>query len=102
MIRKYRGFLAYLKEHVSGIFTIHCVIHRQHLVSKILSLNLHIPLNYAINTINEIKTNSLNSRVFINSVMKTVKNLIGLFYIQKFDGCRKEIFLFVLLHNLML
>ncbi len=48
MIGKYKRFLVYLKEHVPGIFTIHCVIHRQDLVSKILSPNLQDSLNYVI------------------------------------------------------
>jgi hypothetical protein len=32
-----RGFIAHLKNAIPGILTVHCVIHCQHLVSKILS-----------------------------------------------------------------
>ncbi|KFM67003.1 SCAN domain-containing protein 3, partial [Stegodyphus mimosarum] len=43
---------------------IHCVIHRQHLVAKKLSPRLHKSLQYVINAINKIRSNSLNSRLF--------------------------------------
>ncbi|CAH1973665.1 unnamed protein product [Acanthoscelides obtectus] len=37
MVGRYRGFISYLKQNVSGVLAIHCVIHRQHLVAKNLS-----------------------------------------------------------------
>ena len=33
MIGRYRGFSAFLKEIVPDVFTVHCVMHRQQLVS---------------------------------------------------------------------
>ncbi|GFX19714.1 protein ZBED8 [Trichonephila clavipes] len=38
MIRRYRGFIGHLKQDVPGVLAIHCVIHRQHLVAKNMSL----------------------------------------------------------------
>ena len=34
MVARYRGFIAHLKLGVPSLFCIHCVVHRQHLVSK--------------------------------------------------------------------
>ena len=35
MTGRYRGFIAFMKKAVPGIFTIHCSVHRQHLVASI-------------------------------------------------------------------
>ena len=35
MVGKYKGFLAFMKKELPNLLTIHCVIHRQHLVAKI-------------------------------------------------------------------
>lgn len=64
MIRRQRDFIAHLKNAVSGILTVHCVIHRQHLVSKNLSDELFDTMRFVINAVNKIKTKSLNDRVF--------------------------------------
>ena len=36
MVGRYRGFLAYLKQAVPHVCSVHCVIHRHHFVAKIL------------------------------------------------------------------
>jgi len=64
MVRRYRGFLAYLKKEVPNALTIHCIIHRQHLVAKNLSSRLHNSLQYVIKAINTIRSKSLNDRLF--------------------------------------
>lgn len=64
MVGRYRGFTAYLKEAVPNVLAVHCVIHRQHLVAKNLSENLHESLRIVIAAVNKIKANSLNSRLF--------------------------------------
>ncbi|KAG8234482.1 hypothetical protein J437_LFUL014602 [Ladona fulva] len=46
MVGRYRGFLAYLKKEVPNAFTVHSIIHRQHLVAKNLSARLHNSLQY--------------------------------------------------------
>ena len=40
MIVRHRGFIAHLKRVLPNIFTIHCVIHRQHLIAKHLTVDL--------------------------------------------------------------
>ena len=34
MTGRHRGFLSFLKKAIPGIVTVHCVIHREHLVAK--------------------------------------------------------------------
>ena len=65
MIGCYRGFIALLEKKVLGILSIHCVIHRHHLVEKNLSERLHQSLQYAIYAVNKILSNSLNDRLFV-------------------------------------
>jgi hypothetical protein len=64
MTGRYRGCVAYLKREVPTIFAIHCVIHRQHIVAKNLSVRLHNSLNTVITAVNKIKANALNDRLF--------------------------------------
>ncbi|CAH1954497.1 unnamed protein product [Acanthoscelides obtectus] len=44
MVGRYPGFISYLKQNVSGVLAKHCVIHRQHLDAKNLSVRLHTRL----------------------------------------------------------
>ncbi|CAH1983840.1 unnamed protein product [Acanthoscelides obtectus] len=60
MVGRYRGFISYLKQNVSGVLAIHCVIHRQHLVAKKLSVRLHESLHLVIDAVNRIRSNALN------------------------------------------
>ena len=64
MIGRHRGFISFLKKAVPGVLTVHCVIHRQHLVAKNLSGRLHKSMNIVITAVNKIKAHSLNSRLF--------------------------------------
>ncbi len=64
MVGRHRGFLSYLKKTVPKVLTVHCVIHRQHLVAKNLSEKLHESLSTVITAVNKIKANALNSRLF--------------------------------------
>jgi len=64
MFGRYRGFIGHLKKYLPGVLTIHCVIHRQHLVAKNLSGRLHKSLKIVINAINIIRSNALNTRLF--------------------------------------
>ena len=63
MVGRNRGFITYLEREVLDIFTIHCVIHRQHLAAKHLRNRLHKTLEIVIKTVNWIKAHSLNSRM---------------------------------------
>ncbi|KAF2345064.1 JmjC domain [Trinorchestia longiramus] len=61
---KYKGFLSYLKKAVPGVFTIHCVVHRQHLVAKNLSSDdLFKSFDAVIKAVNKIKCQPLNSQI---------------------------------------
>ncbi|CAH1980769.1 unnamed protein product [Acanthoscelides obtectus] len=62
MIARYREFISYLKQNVSGVLAIHCVIHRQHLVAKNLSVRLHESLHLVIDAVSRIRSNALNTR----------------------------------------
>ncbi|XP_013927350.1 PREDICTED: protein ZBED8-like, partial [Thamnophis sirtalis] len=64
MTGRYRGCVAYLKKAVPNVFTIHCDIHRQHLVAKTLSDHLHKSLHTVITAVNKIKVHALNDRLF--------------------------------------
>nr|XP_039259580.1 SCAN domain-containing protein 3-like [Styela clava] len=64
MVGKHRGFIALMRRKIPGLIATHCVIHRQHLVARNLSAELHDALHIAIKCINKIKANSLNDRLF--------------------------------------
>ncbi|CAH2014528.1 unnamed protein product, partial [Acanthoscelides obtectus] len=64
MVGRYRGFKSYLKQSVSGVLAIDCVIHRQHLVAKNLSVRLHESLHLVIDAVNRIRSKALNTRLF--------------------------------------
>ncbi|CAH1989553.1 unnamed protein product [Acanthoscelides obtectus] len=67
MVGRYRGFISYLKQNMSGVLAIHCVIHRQHLVAKNLSVRLHESVHLVhlvIDAVNRIRSNALNTRLF--------------------------------------
>ena len=64
IVGHHHGFLSYLKKAVPKVLTVHCVIHRQHLVVKNLSEMLHESLSTVITAVNKIKANALNSRLF--------------------------------------
>lgn len=61
---RYQGFIAHLKKEVPGIFTIHCIVHRQHLIAKSMSTQLHASLQLVIKAVNKIKGNPLQDRLF--------------------------------------
>jgi hypothetical protein len=63
MVGRYIGFLAFLKKGVPNAFTVHCVIHRQHLFANNLSACLHNSVHYVIKAFNTIRDNSLNDRL---------------------------------------
>lgn len=66
MIGKYRGFIGLLKEECPATITMHCVVHRQHLVAKCISDELNVSLQYVIKAVNTIKSKqkALNTRIF--------------------------------------
>ena len=64
MFGRHREFMQHMKTARPGIMTIHCIIHRQHLVVKHLSAELHESLQVFIKVVNKIKTSALNDRLF--------------------------------------
>ena len=64
MVGKYKGFLAFMKKELPNLLTIHCVIHRQHLVAKNISETLSASLKTIIKAVNKIKAHALNTRLF--------------------------------------
>ncbi|XP_044572949.1 SCAN domain-containing protein 3-like [Drosophila ananassae] len=64
MVGRYRGFISHLKRIIPEVTTIHCVIHRQHLVAKNLSNRLHQSLQFVLNAVNKIRSNALNTSLF--------------------------------------
>lgn len=64
MVGRYRGFISFLKKSVPNVYAVHCVIHRQHLVTKNLSDHLHRSLQYVITAVNKIRSHALNDRLF--------------------------------------
>ncbi|XP_076806256.1 SCAN domain-containing protein 3-like [Clavelina lepadiformis] len=71
MVSMYRGLLSLLRQKIPHLFTIHCVTHRQHLVTKRLSLPLQESLNVAVIAINKVKTS------FGSYAKKMMKNVIA-------------------------
>ena len=64
MVGRHRAFITMLKEENPNIFTIHCIIHRQHLVAKSIGRRLHETMNLEKSMISKIKANPLNDRLF--------------------------------------
>ncbi|CAH1998467.1 unnamed protein product [Acanthoscelides obtectus] len=75
MVGRYRGFISCLKQNVSGVLAIHCVIQRQHLVAKNLSVRLHESLHLVIDAVNRIRSNSLNTRLFAQLCEETLSSI---------------------------
>lgn len=66
MTGKYSGVVSHIKNAAKkDILHIHCIIHRQHLVAKKMSPDLNEVLTQAVKIINFIKSNALNSRLFL-------------------------------------
>ena len=64
MMGRYCGFMAFLKAASPNVLTIHCVIHRQHLVAKNMSSRLNFSLKTVIKAVNKIKAHALNTHLF--------------------------------------
>ena len=60
---RHKRFLSYFKKAIPGVFAIHCLIHRQHLVFKNLSYLFHKSLSIVVKSVNKIKNQPLNCRM---------------------------------------
>ena len=63
MMSRYRGFMAFLKTASPNVLTVHCVIHRQHLVVKNMSGCLNLSLKTVIKAVINFKAHALNTRL---------------------------------------
>ena len=81
-----RGFISHLKQNVPGVFAIHCVIHRQHLVTKKLIASIS-----SIRPKRSSKTwsNALNSTLFAQLCEKMTTTFIDYSFTLKYTGCQK-------------
>ena len=59
MIGKSSGVVSRLKKDNPSLFSIYCVVHRQHFVAKELSVKLNHSSNIIIRTVNKIKRCSI-------------------------------------------
>ena len=68
MMGKRAGFIAKVKEHATPerVTFAHCMIHREALAAKHMSLDLDTVLRDVVKIINYIKNNALNRRLFTN------------------------------------
>lgn len=64
MVGKHSGLLARIKEISPNVTWVHCMIHREALVSKNMPPNLMSVLDTGVKIINFIKARPLNSRIF--------------------------------------
>ena len=78
MIGRHRGFLSRLQSRIPGLFKVHCVLHREHLVAKKLSGILHDALHLVIRAINAIKANAKTDRLFRQICMEEDEEFVRL------------------------
>jgi len=64
MIGYKSGFVCRIHEKNANVTWQHCIIHRENLVAKKITPDLHETLNVAVKVINLIKSHALNSRLF--------------------------------------
>ena len=64
MVGRYKGFIGLLKSALPGVYTIHCMVHRQNLIAKKLAGRLNVSLNTVINSVNYIRAHALKDRLF--------------------------------------
>ena len=64
MMGRCRGFNAFLKSENPNVIICHCVIHRQHLVAKNISVRHNQFLKTVIKVVSKIKADTLNTRLF--------------------------------------
>ena len=69
MVGRYKGFIGFLKAAVPDVHTIHCMVHRQHLVAKKLAGRLHDSLTIVIRTVNFIHTHTSPERQTLSAAL---------------------------------
>lgn len=64
MLGRKKGFIAHVLKKNSNVKIVHCMIHREVLVSKAVPTILKETLNEVVSVVNYIKANALRSRIF--------------------------------------
>ena len=75
MVGRYRGFATLLKQKVPYVVTVHCVLHRTHLITKKLSGELHEALIICFRSINKIK-HALSTLEYSQSCVRRMMKLL--------------------------
>ncbi|XP_076048881.1 protein FAM200C-like [Oratosquilla oratoria] len=78
MVGKQKGFIARMKELCPSILAVHCVVHRDHLVAKALSPDLHESLRVVIKTVKKIKSHRKYDRLFLKFCIDTEQEHVSL------------------------
>ena len=78
MLGKQNGFIAHIKELCPSILSVHCVVHRHHLVDKKISSDLHESLRVVIQTVNKIKSHIKYDRLFRKFCIDTEQEYVRL------------------------
>ena len=90
MVGRHRGFISHMKSVVPELFAIHCVVHREHLVAKHLSVRLHDSLNVVITVVNKIKIQSIQATnpIFLRYSDKHMESKILLKNVNKVNNTK--------------
>lgn len=64
MLGKFKGFAAHVNNINPNVMTVHCMIHREALMAKVLPENLRVVMDQVVKMVNFIKSSALRSRVF--------------------------------------
>lgn len=75
MIVKHKGFISFLNNQNNSIIIVNCIVHRDNLVAKNMSLNLCETLELFIKVMDKIKANSKYDS-FLKLFVKTMDNNI--------------------------
>ena len=79
-----------LQDDNPDMLTVHCVIHREHLVAKQLSPEVHTVMKAAITCINLIKANAKQERLFKDFCSQMDDARVQLLYTQRCAGYQRE------------
>ena len=93
MLGSRSGWVALVKQKQTSVRETHCIIHRETLASNTLPKNFQANLVVIINIVNYVKGSVLNTRLFRELCKDMTPNTLFFYFIHKFEGCRKEIYL---------
>ena len=80
-----------MKGKVQSVRTIHCVLHKNHLVAKNFISELYAALKVCIRSVYIIKLHPQSSRLLEMLCKKITRRITNSFHIRKQGGCREVI-----------